>query len=137
METIKFPLIKERNKMSKSNSKSIDSFFEAIESATDRLPFDGTDIEILKADNKVHAQEQQAEMERDLATLKEVAKNTKDAIEKLEADAIKFGYAHIIPTGAKASDLAPTGAMFIKEYGQEEFDRVKRKGKLPTKFAWI
>jgi len=129
--------IKERNKMSKSNSKSIDSFFEAIESATDRLPFDGTDIEILKTDNKVHAQEQQAEMERDLATLKEVAKNTKDAIEKLEANAIKFGYAHIIPTGAKASDLAPTGVMFIKEYGQEEFDRVKRKGKLPTKFAWI
>ena len=137
MEAIKFPSIKERNKMSKSNSKSIDSFFEAIESATDRLPFDGTDIEILKTDNKVHAQEQQAEMERDLATLKEVAKNTKDAIEKLEANAIKFGYAHIIPTGAKASDLAPTGVMFIKEYGQEEFDRVKRKGKLPTKFAWI
>ena len=129
--------IKERNKMSKSNSKSIDSFFEAIESATDRLPFDGTDIDILKADNEVHAQEQQAEMQRDLATLEEIAKNTTDAITKLKADAIKFGYAHIIPTGAKASELAPTGPMFIKEYGQEEFDRVKRKGKLPTKFAWI
>ena len=123
--------------MSKSNSKSIDSFFEAIESATDRLPFDGTDIDILKADNEVHAQEQQAEMQRDLATLKEVAKNTKDEIEKLEANAIKFGYAHMTPTGAKASELAPSKPMFIEEYGQEEFDRVKRKGKLPTKFAWI
>jgi len=123
--------------MSKSNSKSIDSFFEVLETATDRLPFDGTDIDILKADNEIHAKEQQEEMARDLATLKEVAKNTKDAIEKLEKDAIKFGYAHMIPTGAKASELAPTGLMFIKEYGQEEFDRVKRIGKLPTKFTWI
>jgi|DEB0MinimDraft_6_1074348.scaffolds.fasta_scaffold136681_1 hypothetical protein len=137
METIGFPLTKERNKMSKSNSKSIDSFFEVLETATDRLPFDGTDIDILKADNETHAQEQQEEMQRDLATLEEVAKNTTEAIAKLKANAVTFGYAHIIPTGAKASDLAPTGAMFIKEYGQEEFDRVKRKGKLPTKFAWI
>jgi len=38
---------------------------------------------------------------------------------------------------SKPSELAPTKDQFIKLYGQEEFDKVKRLGSPRTKFFWF
>mgnify|MGYP003656557318 CR=1 FL=1 len=122
METIKFPLIKERNKMSKSNSKSIDSFFEVLENATDRLTFDGNHLEMIRELNDIDSdlnKEQAEDLQQEYRDLAKDIKDANDRRKEIKAIAVELGYGHLVEKPVKEYTVAARVDMILK-WGQKK-----------------
>ena len=122
MEAIKFPSIKERNKMSKSNSKSIDSFFEVLENATDRLTFDGNHLEMIRELNDIDSdlnKEQAEDLQQEYRDLAKDIKDANDRRKEIKAIAVELGYGHLVEKPVKEYTVAARVDMILK-WGQKK-----------------
>ena len=108
--------------MSKSNSKSIDSFFEVLENATDRLTFDGNHLEMIRELNDIDSdlnKEQAEDLQQEYRDLAKDIKDANDRRKEIKAIAVELGYGHLVEKPVKEYTVAARVDMILK-WGQKK-----------------